>query len=224
MKFKMGIISLPGGGFSPVIREKPFIGSAGFQQVPYHMPMPTQYVIIGEAIWTKEDYDDFKSYFDDPERKGRLFDWPGVECVGICPGTGERVQYSRNKKHLLVVCNMYGQALRGTSLNLCSRLMPRILTLKGYHKMLGEEKEDRCIPSRRGGFESGGTGDGYDEFYPTQMIAMSTYRGYVPPYPGAPMQASYSYDRYHASGEYTKYERYIEMNRAGGTGKIHLRP
>ena len=236
MKFEIILINIPGVSQLPILREKaptyaPHPSQVGsvlhggyFEKVPFHSPLPVRYAIIGEVVWTKHDYEDFEHYFDDPMRKGALFEWPGAEAVGICPGTGKRVKYSYTKKHLLIVCNMYGQAIRGSSFNLLSRLMPRILTIEGYYKMLGPDKRDRCVPAvvkhGRGPWETS-----QEEFYPKQLeFVNSTVRGQGYPSTaanGAPMFASRAYDRYHASGEYTKYERYMEnknvdLNRAMG--------
>mmetsp|Transcript_27826 Transcript_27826/g.34365 ORF Transcript_27826/g.34365 Transcript_27826/m.34365 type:complete len:470 (+) Transcript_27826:123-1532(+) len=225
MKFEIIMISIPGVSQLPMLREKTpfahpsevrserFMYGGYFEKVPFHHAIPVRYAIIGEVVWTKHDYADFENYFNDPMRKGALFEWPGAEAVGICPGTGKRVKYSYTKKHLLVVCNMYGQAIRGSSFNVLSRLMPRILTIDGYYKMLGPDKRDRCVPAKvkhgQGSWETS-----QEEFYPKQLeFVNSTVRGRGYPSTdanGAPMFASAAYSRYHASGEYTKYERYME--------------
>ncbi len=184
--------------------------------------MPTQFAIVGEVIWTKYDYADFKQYYDDPDKKGRLFDWPGAEVVGICPGTGKQVEYSHTTTHLLVVCNMYGSAIRGNSVNILSRLMPRILTLEGYYRMLGPTKKDRRMESFRAASRVNGEAmiNSEKEFYPEELRSMNMMRGYSSMAKGGarhstPMTASMAYDRYHASGEYTQYERYME-GKVGG--------
>jgi hypothetical protein len=127
-----------------MLREDVSRGRTGFNQrhikeywtqVPLHTPSQVVYAVIGEVIWTKPDFLDFTDFYKN--EPGKLFDWPGAECVPICPGTGEQVSYSRTEKHLLVACNLQGNVFQGSTLHGLSRIMTRILTINRYEKMMG---------------------------------------------------------------------------------------
>ena len=179
------------------------------KKVPYHSPLPIEYGIIGEVIWTKADYEDMDAYFRQSVQKGVLFKkWPGAESVGICPGTGKRVPFSRSKKHLLILCNMMGTVIRDGDVCALTRLMPRILTIEGYHKLLGPDKEDGCIPKRIGGHQKDAKTI-LTEFYPKQLRIFNANK---PKF----LTASMAYDIFHQS-DYKLYERYLER-------KMHSRP
>ena len=84
-----------------------------------------------------------------PSNQGQLFAWPNGNCIDICPGTGERVVPDNKTIRLLVAYNMQGTVVRGNSVRMVTRIMPRILTIKGYEAMLGP-KDDTSYPGWQG--------------------------------------------------------------------------
>jgi hypothetical protein len=181
-----------------VLREDVSRGHAEgyFTQVPLHTPDQVVYAVIGEVVWTKPDFLDFTDFFKN--EPGKLFDWPGAECVPICPGTGEKVSYSRTEKHLLVACKLMGNVYRGSTLHAVSRIMPRILTIKGYEKMMGPSGDHRCVTISK---KESSVGKEKVEFYPTAFRLMKG---------NGVMTASQAYDEFHGSGLYKAFERLLD--------------
>jgi hypothetical protein len=186
-------------------------GRAGFNQghmkeywtrVPLHEPYQVVYAVIGEVIWTKPDFLDFTDFYKN--EPGKWFDWPGpgAECIPICPGTGEKVSYSQTEKHLLVACTLMGNVFRGTTFHAVSRIMPRILTIKGYEKMMGPSGDHRCVTISKMGRSAGKE---KVEFYPTAFRAMKG---------SGVMTASQAYDEFHGSGLYKAVERLLDDEKA----------
>lgn len=170
-----------------------------FTRVPLHTPHQVVYAVIREVVWTKADFIDLAGFYKN--EPGKLFDWPGAECVPICPGTGEKVPYSRTEKHLLVACTLQGNVIRGTTLCGLTRIMPRILTIKGYEKMMGPSGDHRCVTISKREMTSGGVGAEKVEFYPTAFRLMKG-KGV--------MTASDAYDEFHGSGLYKAFERMMD--------------
>jgi hypothetical protein len=198
--------------FIQVLREDMRRGSAEFNaeeyftQVPLHTPHQVIFAVIREVIWTKQDFDEFSDFYK--TEPGKLFDWPGAECVAICPGTGEKVPYSRTEKHLLVACNLQGNVIRGTTLHGLTRIMPRILTIKGYEKMMGPSGDHRCVMISK---KEKSVGTEKVEFYPTAFRLMKG-KGV--------MTASQAYDEFHSSGLYKGFERLLDDEKANLSSRI----
>jgi hypothetical protein len=177
-----------------------------FTRVPLHAPSQVVYAVIREVIWTKPDFLDFTDFYK--TEPGKLFDWPGAECVPICPGTGEKVSYSQTEKHLLVACNLQGNVFRGTTLHGLTRIMPRILTIKGYEKMMGPSGDHRCVMISK---KERSVGTEKVEFYPT---ALRLIKG------SGAMTASQAYDEFHSSGLYKAFERLLDDERTSRIGNV----
>jgi len=169
-----------------------------YSKVPIHSPTQVIYAVIAEVLWTEIDYLEMKAYYDG--ELGKYFDWPGVECVGICPGTGEKVPFSMTDKHLLVACNLQGSTMQGNSLVMTTRVMPRILTRAGYEKMMGPSGgPHRTILISK-------TLDGPKEpvpFYPDFFQETQRANPYF-------YGASRAYDQFHATGLYKAFERWLD--------------
>jgi hypothetical protein len=175
-----------------------------FTQVPTHTSHPVVFAIVREVTWNRSDFLEFANFYKD--EPGSLFDWPGAECIPICPGTGEKVPYSQTQKHLLVACNLQGTAIRGTAIHILSRIMPRILTFKGYEKMMGPSVytsggDHRCVMISK---KEPGTPEKV-ELYPTALRLMKG--NHV-------MPASMAYDEFHTTGLYKAFERMLDDDKA----------
>ena len=173
-------------------------------QVPMHTPHLVVFAVIREVTWNKVDFDDFADFYK--SEPGSLFDWPGAECIPICPGTGEKVPYSQTQKHILVACNLQGTVIRGSALNGLTRIMPRILTFKGYEKMMGPSvytsgDDHRCVMISK---KEPGTPEKV-ELYPTALRLMKG--NHV-------MPASMAYDEFHTNGLYKAFERMLDDEKA----------
>jgi hypothetical protein len=177
-----------------------------FTHVPLHSPSQVVYAVIREVIWTKPDFLDFTDFYK--TEPGKLFDWPGAECVSLCPGTGEQVSYSHTEKHLLVACNLQGNVFRGSTLHGLTRIMPRILTIKGYEKMMGPSGDHRCVMISK---KESSVGTEKVEFYPTALRLMKG---------NGVMTASQAYDEFHSSGLYKAFERLLDDERANLSSRV----
>jgi hypothetical protein len=121
--------------------------------VPLHAPALAFFAVIREVIYTPLCDMQMRFFYAMPSNQGQMFAWPNGDCIGICPGTGERVMPDDKTVHLLVAYNMQGTVMRGKSVRLVTRIMPRILTLKGYDAMLGP-KDDTSFPGWQGNVTS----------------------------------------------------------------------
>ncbi len=197
--------------FMPILSEKIEMPiEEYFKKVPSHTPHIMTFAILAEVVWTKSCQEDMEFFFNDRKNAGAMFKWPGAECVGICPGTGKRVPYSFSKKHLLVVCNMQGNVFRGSGFHMLTRMMPRILTIEGYKKLLGPDKEDRSLNVKIAsttvsseGFSNTSWKDDDKEFYPGQLRIMNADK---PKW----LTASMAYELFNTSGEYDLYDKYLQ--------------
>jgi hypothetical protein len=185
MRFKVSMVPMPGGfvmhytGISdangeraphgnvlPILKEDMLRGDGPldpeeyFTQVPIHTPFQVVYAVIAEVLWTQMDYADMKPFYG--TEVGRYFEWPGVDCIGICPGTGRKVPFSMTEKHFLVACVLQGTVLQQGQLISPTRIMPRILTKEGYERLMGPPGPHRQV-SRVVNGESRESVD----FYPT---------------------------------------------------------
>jgi O-acetyl-ADP-ribose deacetylase (regulator of RNase III) len=188
---------------------KQFDAKQYYSTVPPHLPVQVVYAVIAEVLWTEIDYQEMKAYYE--RQPGRFFEWPGVECVGICPGTGKKVPFSRTEKHLLVACNLQGSAMEGNSvLAMATRVMPRILTLAGYEKMMGPSGPHRnVLISKTPGGPKEPVAFYPDFFRETQRDNPLFYN------------ASRAFDRFHATGLYKAFERWLDDEKERNRPRVH---
>ena len=182
--------------------------------VPAHAPFLMSFALVGEVVWTPGCERDMLEFYSHPSNNGTLFQWPQGECVGLCPGTGQKVVPDGKTVHLLVANQMHGTATR-RSLNMVTRIMPRVLTLAGYRAMLGPED----APGYKGHITStmvkkdGRTGErlGAPERV-TRPMYPDVLRDIVSSgkAPGRPMPACDAWEAFHASGRYLALERMLE--------------
>ena len=124
-----------------VLRED--LAHADARRVPGHdMGKWMEHCLVGECRFTVSCQMSFASFYSSADNKGRFFDWPGGEAVGICPGTGADVFPSAKERVLLVATQMCGFRLDGGAATCLTRIIPRILTLAGYERLMGEKEEE----------------------------------------------------------------------------------
>lgn len=102
--------------------------------VPPHSPALVKYGVIREVVWTRSCESSLNAFYSKKCTQEKLFEWPGAKCIGISPGTGQRVPFSTTA--LLVVEVLQGNVLSGETLKSITRIMPRILTYEGYERMV----------------------------------------------------------------------------------------
>jgi hypothetical protein len=64
------------------------------------------YAVLGEVHYTQMCAAELSYFYSASRNPGTLFEWPSGDCVGICPGTGQRITPNNHSVHLLVACNM----------------------------------------------------------------------------------------------------------------------
>ena len=186
-----------------------------FELVPAHAPCLMSFALVGEVVWTPGCERDMLEFYSQPSNNGTLFQWPGGECVGVCPGTGQKVAPDGKTVHLLVANQMHGTATQGSCLNMLTRLMPRILTLEGYRAMLGPEDAP--------GYKGHITSTVVEKDLRTGEKLGAPKRVTRPMYPDVlrdivssgktperPMPACDAWEAFHASGRYLALERMLE--------------
>ena len=113
--------------------------------MPTHAPVQTHFGVVGECRWTPLCDMAMRHFYAQPINKGAKFDWPDGRIVGICPGTGERVAPTDDRGSdaivILVACQMQGTIIRGADVQMLTRIMPRVLTVKGYRQLMGPEDD-----------------------------------------------------------------------------------
>jgi hypothetical protein len=165
-------------------------------EVPTHMPFPVVYAIIGEVLCTQRDYADMKPYC---KEVGQHFEWPGVDCIGICPGTGRKVPFGMTEKHFLVANVIQGTVIQEESLISFTRIVPRILTKEGYERRMGPPG-----PHRQVSYTVNGEIRDHIEFYPDAFSEMPFFD-----------TASKAYDHFHSTGLYNAFERWVDTKKQG---------
>jgi hypothetical protein len=140
----------------------------------------TRFAVVGEVTFTTVCKMSFDKFYAQPSNQGVLA-WPGGECVNICPGTGEVVAPDRKRVHLLVAANMHGASSKGSSLDMLTRMMPRILTIEGFNHMFREDK-------------------GKDALYPSLVRQMCGR---------AKRTANEAWEEFHRTGKFLAYERFL---------------
>jgi MYND finger len=112
---------------------KAYFGSV----VPLHAPSVYRYIVIAEVVYTPLCQHSLGEHYG----TGLHFAWPGEEAIGLCPGTGVNVQPDSTSRHILVAFNMMGtQRVEGDHFIACYRIVPRILTIAGYERMVAENE------------------------------------------------------------------------------------
>lgn len=92
---------------------------------------------------------------------------------------------------------MQGSISQGTYLNLLTRVMPRILTIEGYHHMMRDEEEPH--------------------FYPEAMrAALGTSRRKKP----STTTANDAWAQFHQSGRYLAYEKFLASQASAVTDVV----
>jgi hypothetical protein len=169
-------------------------------KVPDHsMGKLTEMCLVEEAVFTSNCAASFTDFYQsDPSNKGALFEWPAIEAIATCPGTGKRVGFSSKRAHILVACEMVGFCRQGSSLRAATRIIPRILTLEGFECLMSG-----CAP--------GGRCPGPDscaEIFP-QLLRRQVGHG------AKGLKRARSADdawaTFHSSGRYLAYEKICEQ-------------
>ena len=130
-----------------------------------------------------------------------------IRLVEICPGTGKKVPTSPTKRRLLVASRMCGWSARPDGPTcMLTRVIPRILTLEGYEKMLGHTP--RGSPNRLTQVSGPGAKKGssvLQEVYPDLLRRMAGLK------PGKQRKrlpaAQRAWEAFHDTGHYLAYEK-----------------
>ena len=136
----------------------------GLKQYCSHVPAHSggfamELCLIAEVAWTQECYYNLQEFYrPSGSQAGRFFEWPGIEGIAVCPGTGEAVQPdgmhhrdTRGKKlHLLCAHSIHGFHQPGSELNILDRVIPRILTVEGFERLMGgvAGSPNRCVKGK----------------------------------------------------------------------------
>jgi len=182
-----------------------------FQNVPPHMPVQMCFAVIGEVRFSTLDYIMFKDYYDRQSSKFLNFRWPGIEAIVTCPGTGEEVKPHPRKIHLLVACEIAGGFTSASALNSLTRILPRILTLDGYEKMMGPQGKHRSVKKQKIVTTANGSLSPkvlqqeviFEDFYPTALQSLQ----------GGVMNASEAWEKFHSEGFYLAFEKLMKDER-----------
>jgi hypothetical protein len=114
--------------------------------LPHDMCQPMLLCLIEEVIFNANSKMQFEHFYRAAgQNAGKYFDWPGGDAVATCPGTGEAIQPDRKRRHLLVAHQMWGSYMHDSSLSQLSRIIPRILTMEGFEKLMGTPAENRRL-------------------------------------------------------------------------------
>lgn len=188
------------------------------EMVPVHAPSLMVFAVVREVVWTQMCQLQMLEFYARPSNKGHMFAWPAGECVGVCPGTGERVVPDDEKVHLLVACQMQGTVVRGDGVHVVTRIMPRVLTLKGYAAMLGSE-DDTAYPGWQGRVAStlvrknsrtgemiGAPAHVSRPFYPDFLRSLVD-AGRSPTHA---MTTNAAWEKFHEEGRYLAFERMLQ--------------
>ena len=175
------------------------------KRVPGHAPMPSEFAVLGEVVWTPDCKRELAAFYDHGGSggDGKFFRWPGGDAIGVCPCTGETVKTDGRTRHILVACEMQGQKAVGSHLHSCTRILPRILTRLGFESMV--DSSQACTVTLR----HTSTGDTTEEnvpFFPKGIHFFSLWGDKAPP-------AGVGWSDWHAEGAYAAYERLQEDKR-----------
>jgi hypothetical protein len=120
-------------------------GKNWMKLVPPHSPITTELMVLGEVIVHPGCLAGLRHQYS--LYPGKYFKWPGGENIGVCPMTGEHVVADAKTIYLMVTWTMFGSFRVGSDVHVLNRVWPRILTLKGYERMVGGtiKQEHRCV-------------------------------------------------------------------------------
>jgi hypothetical protein len=136
----------PGEDYSVVNGKLNAAGKRYHTRVPAHLPSPMMFCVIGEVTWTtKSKFVMDQYYHPDGVNKGKHCQWPGGNAVAVCPATGVIVQPDTEERYLLVAQRLQGMCEKDSHINLVDRIMPRILTLPGYDKIMENDPRSRGV-------------------------------------------------------------------------------
>jgi hypothetical protein len=177
--------------------------------VPKHnLGMPMEFCLVAEVCFTMCCKLEFTNHYNH-DSHGSLFDWPGIEAILTCPGTGKSIEPDSKALVVLVAFNMYGYYMEGTSLNRLTRVIPRLVTLAGLERLLGELGSSNRLASYSGPGKRPGCEE-MQEMYPNLL---RRFAGQKPnKLPRRLPSASKAWDEFHASGRYCSFERYCSIS------------
>lgn len=122
-------------------------------RIPPHLPCPMKFCVVGEVTWTAKSKFIMDGYYHpDGRNKSAFCRWPGGNVVAVCPGTGKIVQPSTKERHLLVAQRLQGMTMGngdGSRMNLVDRIMPRILTMRGYDEIMDKNPSSRVVETMK---------------------------------------------------------------------------
>ena len=167
-----------------------------------------EYLLIEEVHYTMMCRVSFDCFYSQTANRGKRFNWPRIEAVETCPGTGRKVATSPTERRLLVCSRMMGWSLSpdGETMHLMTRILPRILTLQGYENLLGHTPEGS--PNRITKVSGPGAKKGSNvlqEIYPDLLRRMA---GLKPHKQRKKLStASDAWNTFNSNGNYTAYEK-----------------
>jgi len=177
--------------------------------VPLHdMGKCMEFCLVAEVRYTNICQLSFTDYYNH-QNKGRMFDWPGVEAVETCPGTGNRVVPCRTHIHVLAAFQMHGFYVQGDTHHPFSRVIPRIITKEGLHRLAPSGS-----PCRMSSYSGPGALPGCEtlqDVYPDLLRRFAGQKN-VRKDPKHPPTAYHAWEAWHESGRYCAYERRVDKN------------
>lgn len=196
-----------------------------FARVPPHdAGQRMQLCLIAEVGFTRAcefGLNDF--YRPQGPNAGKCFEWPGIDAIVTCPGTGEKVKPDGGKRmHLLVAHSISGYQMHGSKLEIFDRIIPRILTIEGHERLMGGE------PGSANRFVEGEAvhADGTQEITRNLVYPDALRRTTNAKAPKRLQPMSQAWEGFHESGRYLMYERYVQEQRicarnAGSRSDVH---
>ena len=138
------------------------------------------------------------------QNRGKYFDWPAM--VDACVGTGERVKTDNKRIHIMCAETIAGGVILSNSFHSLTRVIPRILTLEGYEKLMGNSPKDdkRRFVQTSGPYKS-------MELYPTLLRKTCSKDLKKKMNPKKPITFNKGWELFHESGRYLAYEKFCQL-------------
>ena len=176
--------------------------------VPVHIHCPKKLILIAEVIYTDQCRFQMEEFYGrhNLENRGRYFDWPAM--IDACVGTGERVKTSHKRVHIMCAETIVGMVKMGDQEQHLIRLVPRILTLEGFEKIMGNSDDKRRFIATTGSKYKG------QQLYPELLRKTCSKDLKKNMRPKKPITFNKGWELFHESGRYLAYERFVTMEGA----------
>jgi len=202
-------------GQAPFLLLREIVSPPGpTNKVPLHnFGTSTEFLLVAEVRYTNMCEMALKDFYSH-KNKGRMFDWPGIDAIETCPGTGERIPTHSKELRLLAAFQMHGYFISGGSLHKLTRVIPRILTMNGLNRLFG------CTPpgspNRVACYTGTGGCPGCDDMQDIYPDLLRRFAGQKPrKEPRKPPTANNAWEAFHEDGRYCAYERFVDNHEDG---------